>query len=260
MKHIPAFIVFSLIVSFTILLASPLYAAFEDDYQSYLKTYDTYRDAHDRYLTTRNQYLAYGTLNSKNDAFLTLKDFLTSRNRVLLSYFYLLKQKNVNSNLEQTLADQQNYISSNQTDISSSGSLEDSLTLSAQVENQQIAFLLTSKKTVLHLLITRVSHFIERVEKLEQRIATMLQTLKTQGKNTDTPTGWLIYAGNKRDEARKKLEEAKTKTDNLAGTNEDGLTNDANEIQFMTFEATKKILEAISFLNELTQTLKYGNY
>lgn len=259
MRFLPRLFLFCLAI-LLFYTAIPASADFEEDYQGFLKTYDKYRTDQAAYIKTRNQYLTYGTLTSKNEAITGVRDFLISRNYVLLSYSSLLRSRNSDSLLAGILDEEEKLIKAHSEKASSLASLEDAVRLSKTIEDQHIAFQIISRKIVGTILINKVRDLQNQFILLERESNALIQTLKNTGKETSSLERWLLDATNKEMLADQKLLLAITQLNALQAYNLEELSKNYNKIQFTIFEANQYLKEGLAYLRELGQTIKYGKY
>jgi hypothetical protein len=235
-------------------------AGFEEDYQGYLKTYDTYRTAYEKYVTTRNQYLTYDTLNAKNDALTAVKDMLIKRDEVLLSYISLLKVTDYDKTYTSLVDDESTFLFSHKEQIPAVGTLEDAVTKSGEVEKRHLPFQVTSKKITASVLYNKIIAARDGYLSLESEATTLIHNLKLQNKDVSTLERWLLEAKNKQLQADQKLSLASTQISGLDSGSLENLNAEYAKIQFTLFEANQYIKEALRFMTELTESLKYGQF
>lgn len=255
------YLIYSIIIGFVFIFSGrhvPAYASFEDDYQNYLKIYDTYRSRHTNYLATRNQYLQFRTLTAKNEALTAVKDFLIARDDVLLSHLSLLSQRNQNEKLKQTLTIYDSFLTSHKNRISSVGSLEDAVISSSEVESQGYAFATLSQEVVWNILIAKVDQLNQRFILLENEANGLITSLQASQKDVSLLERWLLDARGKRELAGKKILAAQNLSNALSDPENDNEMS--GSIKLLLFEANQYLKEGISYLRELSETIKYGNY
>jgi len=254
------------IVAAVVVLSAAFYnpylsqASFEDDYQGFLKTYDNYRSAQSNYVTTRNQYLQYGTLNSKNDALSAVKTFLVARDDVLLSHISLIKGRNADTTYNSLLDNTVSFLQDHKSRVPAVGSLDDAVKISQEVESKDSNLQSTSRKVVGSLLVAKVDGLKLQFLVLENNAQDLITKLKNNGKNVEVQERWLLDAKNKRLLIEDKLLQARTKINNLQDSNADSINAAYNEIQTTVFEANQYLREGMQFINELAQSIKYGNF
>lgn len=253
-------IIFISVSGFLLITNTHVRAGFIEDYQGFLKTYDAYRAAHSTYITTRNQYLQYGTLNSQNEALEGVKKFLVMRDDVILSYISLLRLKNTDTILTSLLDDEERFLKAHREKVTAVGTLSDAVSVSQEAENRHITFQVTSRKIVATLLIAKVDAIRHKYLLLETKATSLILTLKNQGKDVVTLERWLLDAKNKELLVEQKLLEARNKTAVLRASSPENLTQEYNAIQFTIFEANQYLREALGFMTELSENIKYGNY
>ncbi len=255
------FTLIGILLVILITIISPLaQASFEEDYQTYLKTYDDYRGTYDNYIITRNQYLSFGTLNSKTEALNAVKKFLNTRDDVLLLYIGLLRQKNTDILFRQLLDEEHDFLVTHQQKIPPIAALDDAVRLSSDVEDRHIELQLVSRKVLGTVLTNKVEALKLQWVILQQDALTIVQTLRSQGKNTEVLERWLLDAKNKESVAEQKILQIRTQIAKLKSTTHDQLSDEFNKIQFSIFEANQYMHESINFLLEFAESVKYGNY
>lgn len=254
------FYLIGLLVVVTLFVSQPVKADFASDYQGYLLTYDAYRTAHNRYITTRNQYYQYGTLTSQNDALMAVKQFLVARDSVLLSYISLLRTKNPETVYSQLLTEEESYLLGHKDRVSVLSSLNDAEKSADEVESRNIQFQITARKLVTSLYINRIEQIQLKFELLSTEAQTLMQSLRSQGKDVSTLERWLIDAKNKKLLSEQKLLDAGSQVEAIKGNTVEQISVSYNKIQLTVFEASQYMREAIAYLNELSQTIKYGDY
>lgn len=248
------------LVAVILIATKPVKADFASDYQGYLLTYDAYRTAHNRYITTRNQYYQYGTLTAQNEAIQAVKQFLVSRDDVLLSYISLLRTKNPDTVYSQLLTEEESFLLAHKDRVSALSSLTDAERAADEVESRHIQFQIIARKLVTSLFITRIEQIQLKFELLSTEAQTLMQSLRSQGKDVSTLERWLLDAKNKKLLSEQKLLDARNQVESLKGNTPEQISTSYNKIQLTVFEANQYMREAIAYLNELAQTVKYGNY
>lgn len=246
----------------TILFNSyPAKADFSSDYQDYLKLYDSYREKHAAYLTTRNQYLTYGTLTAKNRAIAAVIDIMLARDDVLLQYYGLLRQKYTTYTVYQPLLDaDEKFVSEHKPVINPVADLDDAVKISEKLEKQHIPMQINSRKIVGAILYAKVENLKNEVIQAEFTAQNIINTLKAENKDVSVLERWLIDAQSKRSQAELKQREIEAMISGLSATNLDNLSKNYNTLVFSVAETNQYLKEAMSFLNELKETIKYGEY
>lgn len=227
--------------------------SFDDAYQGYLKTYDAYRDSHTNYLSARNQYLQFGTLNSRNDALTAVKNFMLARDLVLQGYISLLRIKNVNSTYVPQLDEQFNFLELHKQQIPPLATLEDATDVSAQIANRQGFLQATAQGVMASLIHSRIDNFKLRLILLENEASAMINNLRNQNKDVSTLDRWLLDARGKRLLAEEKISQSQL-------TIQYGGGEVFTTTKVLLYQANQYIREALSYHNELSELIKYGNY
>lgn len=235
-------------------------ADFEASYQGFLKTYDNYRTNQISYITARNQFLTFGTLISQNEALAAVKNFMLARNDVLMSYISLLRERKVADLYKPLLDEEYTLLSDHKNRVPAVGSLQDAVKISKEVESRHIPFQTTSRKIVSSLLLQKVLDLHTRYQLLALEAGKLIETLKAQEKDVTSIERWLLDAKGKELLAEQKIQEAGTLVESLTSSNLKNLTEEYNQIQFTIFEANQYIKEALDFLNELSDSIKYGKF
>lgn len=260
-KKTHIFLILLFIVLLLILFTPTLtQASFADDYQGYLKTYDAYRITHIDYITKRSQYLQYQTLNSKSEALTAVKNLLLARNDVLLGHISLLRAKNVDSVFNGEMDTYFNFLADHKNKVSQLGSLEDAVKVSQEVQDQHLAMQNLSRKVVGSIILAKIETQKTKFLQLENEATLIISALKSTNKDVSTQERWLLDAQNKRFLTEQKILEAKNRINQFQSKNVTKITENYNDIQFIVLEANQYIREGVSFLNELVQSIKYGNF
>lgn len=235
-------------------------ADFASDYQGFLKTYGAYRIAHNDYQTTRNQYLQYGTLNSQTAALEAVKRFLLQRDDVVLSFISLIRQKATDPVYLTLLNDEENFHKTHKERVPAVASLDDSVRISREAEDHHIPLQRNVRKITTSILLDRVVALKDRFLALDEDAGRLILILKSQDKDVSTLERWRLDAKNKELLAEQKLLAAQNKIIALSGGSVEVLTQNFNEIQIILSEANQYLNEGLTFMGELAETMKYGNY
>ena len=235
-------------------------ASFDDDYQNFLKISDSYRSSYASYISTRSQYLQFGTLSSKNDALTALKNFLGSRNDVLISYLSLLKVRNVDVTYTPVLDEQTQFLQLTKSQFSALGTIDDGLTASKQIEERHIPLQILSRQITAAIVIDKIDNLKLRFVVLENAAANLVAALRAQSKDITILDRWLLDAKNKRLLAEDKIRQVRGEIHQLNASAVDDLSSSYNSIQFTVSEANQYLREGGSYLHELGEAIKYGNY
>jgi len=237
-----------------------VFAAFEDQYQGYLQTYDNYRQKHGQYLSTRSQYLQFGTLNSKNEALAAVKELLTARADVLTGHLSLLRLKNTDGSFNTQLETYESLLSNHKSRVSTLASLEDSESLSEEIEGQVPGMQVVSRKIVAGIGAGKIEAQKLQFVLLEEEAQTLISQLRASGKEVTVQERWLIDARAKRLLAEQKLSQARNQINGLDESFDTGLESSYNGIQLVLYEANQYLREGLAFMVELSESIKYGNY
>lgn len=238
----------------------PVRATFEEDYQGYLKTYDAYRSFHGQYVTTRNQYLQFGTLASKNEALNAVKNFLSARDDVLISHISLLRVRNVDSFYNGQMDEQFKFIQDHKVKVPALGSLDDAVAAADEIEERHIRMQNLSRKIVATVIVSKLETLKLRLLLLETEAGTLIGTLRNNGKDVATLERWLIDARSKRLIAEDKINQIRAKISEFEASDVPEVNELYNNLQSQLYEVNQYIREGISFMNELAEGMKYGNY
>ena len=260
-RHLKFIITIILIVlSLSLIFRQQVIADFEQEYQGYLQTYGAYRQAHSDYITTRSQYLQYKTLNSQAQALKAVTKFLISRDQIIQSYISLLRSKNKDQILVTLIDDEYNFLEVHKQRLPAVASLTDAEIISSEAEKRYLPFLISAKKITGQIILTRVTSSDQRFQLISQDIKNMLLELKANGKDIAIQERWLLDAQNKAFLAEQKLFSAKLILDSLSASQIEALNTSYMKAQFTLFEAQQYLKEALNYVTELSESIKYGNY
>ncbi len=250
MKRLLLFI--ALTTSYYLLTTNPVLADFNQAYSDYITQYNIYRSSLSEHQSNRNKYLTYQTLTSQTDALASAKIFLQNRDRTLISYFKLLLERNDNENLKKLINDEVNFYQDHQTSIEAVGNLNDAVEISGKAKTHYPLTESIARKTIANILIGKLRNFYERQGNLEDNF-------KQQISNTNLER-WIVSLDSKRVLALQKLTEAQTLTDQLEPKSSDELSRDFGKITLLLNDANQYLKEGNSYLVEIKDELKYGNY
>ncbi len=258
-KFLPIFL---LIVScFFLFKATDVFADFERAYNDYLFQYDVYRKALTDYLTAKNKYLTYGTLVSQTEALSTAKTFLESRDQVITVYLLMLLERNPEESLQKIISDEITFYSDHKNLIPAVGSLDDSAGASKTFEDHFPQTSIVVKKTIANLLIGKLLDFDGRLASSSAGFEQEINSIKTKGKDVSTLERWLLETRNKRMLADEKITTAQALTNKLQPRQSaQESAKDYSNIQTNILEANQYLKEGTSYLKEIKEEIKYGNY
>ncbi len=244
-----------------ILTANTIRADSTADYQKYLQIYNTYREKHALYLTTRGEYLTYGTLTAKNNAIIAVKEMMLARDDVLLQHYRLLRNKYTSYTIYQPLLDvDEKFVTDHKLTISPVADLEDAVQVSKRLESQHISLQVNSRKIVGAILYAKLENLKNKVIQTESSAQNIINQLKSQNKDVTNLERWLLDAQNKRIQAEIKQQEMSNMISAFKPTNLDNISRDFSIITSSAAEANQYLKETLNYLNELKESIKYGNY
>lgn len=254
---------FVVLVTLLLTLLLPIRAfaqSAEESYQRLLALYDAYRSTYTQYINTRSQYIQYGTLSSRNDALIAVKNFLTARSNVLLEYLNLLTLTNKEPLYTAELSDHTKFIQAQQETIPAIATLDDAVDFSQQIERRHLPMHSLSRRVVGTTLTDRLDHVRLRILVLENDAALLIAHLRSQNKDVATLDRWLSDARNKRLLGEEKITAARTMLVEFDIRRIEEMNRNFSEIQQTLSQGNQYFKESLSFMKELSEAIKYGNY
>jgi hypothetical protein len=252
------FVIFSVLFLLSVVPVSA--QTLDDLYNNFVAAYNSYRTAETHYLDTRSQYLQYGTLASRNDALIAVKDFLSVRNDVLLSHLAMVKLVNNNDVFGAQLSDHVSFLSDTKNKIPALASLDDAVSFSGQIEKRHIGLQDLSRQIVGAFNIDKLDSEKLRFLLLENEASTLISSLRAQNKDVATLDRWLQDAKNKRQLAEGKIDTARSMVNNFSAGSVSEVTQKYNDLLQILAGGQEYLKEAISNMHELSDAMKYGNY
>lgn len=268
MKTLP-FKILLTIFAILFLFCQPLHAQNTEEYNraynDYLFSYDQYRQAYDKYVVAKQSYLSYKTLTSKTEAFAETLKMLQARDEVLRTYLIALRLK-----LAQTTAIinyQQNilylnldsdiiFYNKHQAELTSAGTLEDLLILSANAEKyyQQTEVLIY--KTLAEIISSKEVFFQNKINEEVKKIKDKINSIREKGdKDTVKAERWLLEAENRLTRSIEKIRDSQQLLTKINSFDRDK-TKLFNQALFVLSESHQYLKEANSYLKELVAELK----
>lgn len=227
-------------------------------YQDYLYNYNIYVGAHSAYDLARSQYMASGTIASKQKAQDATSAMLMDRDQALITYLTALRMKLketpgvVDSNRESLFSLIDNEISiynTHKTKISSAGSLDDLVADSTEAATQFGQTELLSYQVLLSISIGETTEFRTREKDIISALRTKIAEIKVNGdKKVDSVDRALTDAEDKLSRSQEKEQEAQTTLSKLKVTNKDKLSTFNN--------AETSMGEALSYIKEANTIVK----
>lgn len=234
-------------------------------YNDYLFSYDQYRRAYDKYVVAKQSYLSYKTLTSKTEAFNETLKMLQARDEVLRTYLTTLRlklaQATAITNYQQNvlylnLDSEIIFYNKHQTELTSAGTLEDLLTLSANAEKnyQQTEALIY--KTLAEINSSKEVSLQNRINKEIKEIKDKINLIRQNGdKDTTKAERWLLEAENRLTRSQEKIQDCQQLLTKIKSFDKDKIKL-YNQASFVLSESHQYLKEANSYLKELVVELK----
>lgn len=252
--------VFTLLITYYLLLVTFVRADFNSVYQDYLGNYDQYRARLTDFLVAKNRYLSYRTLVSQKEALVTGQALLTTRNQTVTGYLKILLEKNTGESFRRLIDEELSFYAEKEDVFTAAGSLEDLKKISSTIENHYSQTELLARRVIASLILQRLRDLEKRLADLEKDFRAEVDSLRTGGKDVTTVDRWLLSAYNKRLMAEDKIRQVEKLADSLTEIRVDQSTQKLKETQTVLFEANQYLKEALSYLKEIKEEIKYGNY
>ena len=249
-----------LLTTFYLLLSTYSRADFDRSYQDYLSQYNQYRRALSNYQTARNRYLTYQTLTSLSEALDNTKVFLETRDQTMILYLKLLLEKNPDENYRKLLNEDLTFYQNHLNTISSVGNLPDVVSVSDKAKEHFSQTETLSRQTIINIVLNKLKNINASQNKIELGFEEKINFLKNQGKNVTTLERWTLSFKGKQQLVNQKIEEIQVLSDKLQPKSSDQLSKDFSKVQTVIYDANQYLKEGTSFLVEINQELKYGNY
>lgn len=239
---------------------------YQKAYQDYLASYNLYRDSHLSYQTAKNEYLAYRTLNAETKAFEATREMLQKRDEVLQAYFRALRSRleettgitNYRENLSYVKLDSEiGWLSTHKDSIRGASSIEDLINISSQLEEKYPSLEVLTYQTLGTIISARENSLKERVSTQTEKIAGKINQMKSEGENVEKLQRWLSEAKKKISLSSEKQTEAELKIKEIEVNDSDKLSP-FNEAQTSYKQSNQYLKEAIAYLAEIVEEIKYG--
>lgn len=257
------------LILFFVFLPSVAGASYEQAYQDYLFQFDSYRQKYSDFQVAKNEYKKFKTLTSEATALEKTKIMMTQRDQLLRSYLLVLFEKiqDPNAGLSAGTADQYRRIIGNEIaflethalTIPSVGSLEDAQEVSKQLESHYMV-LQTSIRQILTGLslgqLAIVAKFYDTLVGNAQQIIQERVGIFSPQKQ-ETINRWVLQIVNKRNFYQQKVDAINQQSILLDPTSPQDLDTKYNAMVRGMGEARQYLVEGISNISELRDSLKY---
>jgi len=244
-----------------LLFASSVRADFDESYRNYLYQYDQYRNSLTNFQTAKNRYLTYQTLTSQTEALTATKSFLESRDQLAIVYLQMLLEKNPSDNFRKLIEDDISFYQKEKSLVPAVGSLDDGVDNSKDFVSHYPQTVVSAQQTIADILINKVKVLDNRVASLSGNMTIQVNLLKGKGKDVNMLERWLLETQNKILLCETKLEQAQALSNKLRpSSNYQQNSQEFSNVQVGVLEANQYLKEAISYLKEIKEELKYGNY
>lgn len=245
------------------------FADFTQTQNDYNTSLDLYRAANSDYQNAKNAYLTYNTLNSQNEALVKTKTFLEARDQVLITYFFLLREKLAATNglsdddknlTRDLLANRLSFLQNHKASIATISSLGDTADKSKEVDNNLSEIKNDAYKTLGQILIGKVREKSSQTSASLTQISSIANGIKSTGTNTSKLDRWLIETGYKRDLAESKLQAAKDLFYASNITNDMQLDDNFTNAKNLVIQGNQYLKEAVFNAKEAVKEILSGPY
>jgi len=246
-----------------------VYASSASSYQEYLGGFDTYRSALNEFKVARSEYLKFKTLTSQQTALDKTRQMLASRSQLLRSYLQFLNEKLNEStamdaptkSLYQTLIGNEVKFLNNHTGLMGSiGSLQDAEGVSQQLSSHYTMLESSIYQTIVGLKMAELTAIDTEYFTIFTNSYTFIQNNKSMytPEKQSIMERWLLQIQNKRDLYKQKTDEITKENSALKSSSLSEITASYQRIAKLMSEARQYLWEGTSFLQELTNSIQYG--
>ncbi len=237
---------------------------FDQAYQDYQYTYQQYQQAHQEYLTSRDQYLTYQTLTAKTAALTKTREMLEKRDQALETYLTSLRLKlaettsviGYQTNLLYLQLDKEIFfLQGHRGSLPSAGTLEDLLSLSAQLEEKYPQTETLAFRSLADILLNKEASLEKEIKALMTDLKTKIQTIKAENEAESLLwERWLLATENKMNRAAEKQKEAGALAQNFDPKKD--VSQQFNQAQMLIKESHQYFKEAVFSLEEIIREIK----
>jgi len=250
-------------------LPAAVWASSTSAYQEYLQEFDKYRTVLNDFKVARSEYLKFKTLTSQQTALEKTKQMLADRSQLLRSYLQFLNEKlnesksmdATNKALYQTLIKNEVTFLNNHTALMGSiGSIQDADGVSKQLSSHYTLLESSIYQTIVGLKFAELT----ALDTLYYDLFTKSNALIEKNRSSYTAEKlsildrWLLQIQNKRDLFKQKTDEITKENSTLKSASLSEITASYQRILKSMSEARQYLSEGISFLQELTASMQYG--
>lgn len=242
---------------------SPVYADYSSTYKSYISLTDYYRQTYQSYQVSKNKYLTYRTLTAQNEALINGRNFLKTRDQLIMQYLLLLTERIKGGGGYETqqlnllvsqLGVESAWLSTHRTSYDSVSTIPDLQRTSDQSQdryNSVIRYI--ALQTAGNILVNKESIMSTSLNDIILRLGEQLKLISDSGSDTSIEQRWLLEAQNKLANSLQKQSDAKSIFDNFHGEN---IVSDYNRGVFYLTEANQYLREANSYVSEILRIIK----
>jgi hypothetical protein len=240
----------------------------QSSYNQYLSSYDSYREAFSQFRIAKNEYDKFQTLTSRQDAVLKATNFLVARDRLLISYLnYLSEKLNQSPSMTQTerqtyltlIGNELTFLNSHVTLSEAVSSVNDALDVSDQLESHYAVLQVTVRQSIIAMTLSELEKYAEEIESLSNQINSFSVSNRNQFLSNTAALAdrWQLSVSNKLRLFRQKTAQIKQKAIALEADSPKELEANTALITRSLGEAKADLTEAVSYLSELLDVLKY---
>lgn len=237
------------------------------DYSSSFKSYqdlsEYYRKAYQNYIVSKNKYLTYKTLTAQKEALDNGREFLKTRDQLVLTYLEVLKSKVSETGgysdsdkglIFGNLGVESVWLTNIRSKYEVASTLSDLQNISNQVQDRYLNTIRpVSLGVVGSIYLNKFDINFNSAEQIIRSLENTLNNIKNAGDKTEVADRWLLEAKNKISLAKDKENEAKFLFTNLHGQS---ILTDFSQGVFYLTQGNQYLREANSYIAEVLKNIK----
>lgn len=246
-------------------------ASYEQSYQDYLFQFDLYRKTQADFQVAKNEYLKFKTLQSETTALEKTRVMLSQRDQLLRAYLFVLNEKlnDPNAGLssitrgqyQTILGNEVKFLESHIQKIPSVGSIQDADRVSDELESHYMVLQTSVRQILVGLTLGQLSILANHYDDLVTDAKTLMinygPTLTSQ--EQETINRWVLQIENKRNFYQQKADAIALQSTSMDPSDTRQLDEQYNKLVRGMSEARQYLVEGVSFISELRNSLKYVN-
>lgn len=263
------FIIALLVVSF--LFTPSVHADYNQAHQNYLIQFDLYRQKYTEFQVAKNEYKKFKTLTSQTTALDKTKELLRQRDELLRSYLVILYEKindpdaglqsNLKQQYQQLVTNEIIFLENQITKIPSVGSLDDADDLSRELESHYMVLQTSIRQILIGLSLGQLAIAAKHYDELLTQVNAIVlqhQSVLVPAEQ-ETIKRWLLQIDTKRNFYQQKYDSLVLANAIMDPRDSNDLDSQYNKLVRGVAEARQYLIEGVSFVSEVRDTLKYDN-